>query len=91
MAKKNGTKDKDPRYKVINIMIKAGAIKSFKEMFVHIPKSVVAKDLHMNNNRMTRLIAEPGGFTFADIAFIAKISGLDFMVLAGLIAKEKLI
>jgi hypothetical protein len=82
---------KDPRYKVVNIMIKHGAIKSFKEIFVHLPKSVVAKDLHMNNNRMTRLIEEPGGFTFTDIATIAKMAGIDFMTLAGMIAKEKLI
>ncbi|HEX6428768.1 MAG TPA: hypothetical protein VF008_13830 [Niastella sp.] len=89
MAAKNGKKD--PRYKVINIMIKAGAIKSFKEIFVHLPKTVVAKDLHMNNNRMTRLIEYPGGFTFEDIATIAKMTGIDFMTLAGMIAKEKLI
>jgi hypothetical protein len=82
---------KDHRYKVINIMIKAGAIKSFKEIFVHLPKTVVAKDLHMNNNRMTRLIEEPGGFTFTDIATIAKLAGIDFMTLAGMIAKEKLV
>lgn len=88
MAAKN---KKDPRYKVINIMIKAGAIKSFKDIFVHLPKTVVAKDLHMNNNRMTRLIEKPGGFTFEDIATIAKLVGIDFMTLAGMIAKEKLI
>ena len=81
---------KDQRYKVVNILIKAGEIKSFKEIFVHLPKSVVAKDLHMNNNRMTRLIEEPGGFTFTDIATIAKLAGLDFMTLAGMIAKEKI-
>jgi hypothetical protein len=79
---------KDPRYKVVNIMIKAGAIKSFKEIFVHLPKTVVAKDLHMNNNRMTRLIEEPGGLTFEDIATIAKLSGVDFMTLVGMIAKQ---
>lgn len=89
MAAKNGKKD--PRYKVINIMIKAGAIKSFKDIFVHLPKTVVAKDLHMNNNRMTRLIEKPGGFTFGDIATIAKLVGIDFVTLAGMIAKEKLV
>jgi hypothetical protein len=87
MAAKNGKRD--PRYRVINIMIKAGEIKTFKGIFVHIPKSVVAKDLHMNNNRMTRLIEEPSGFTFGDIATIAKLAGMDFMTLAGMIAKEK--
>jgi 3-dehydroquinate dehydratase len=93
MAKKNGKKDpgKDPRFKLVNIMIKHGGIKSFKEIFDQIPKSVVAKALHMNNNRMTRLIVNPGGFTFEDIAMIAKLIGVDFMVLAGMIAKEKLV
>jgi hypothetical protein len=89
MAAKNGKKD--PRYKVINIMIKAGAIKSFKEIFTHLPKTVVAKDLHMNNNRMTNLIEDPKDFRFAEIATIAKLVGIDFMTLAGMIAKEKLV
>lgn len=89
MATKNGKKD--PRYKTVNILINAGAIKSFKEIFVHLPKTVVAKDLHMNNNRMSRLIEEPKDFTFKDIATIAKLAGIDFMTLAGMIAKEKLI
>lgn len=85
MAAKNGKKD--PRYKVANIMINAGAIKSFKDIFVHLPKTVVAKDLRTNNNRMTRLIEDPKDFRFAEVATIAKLIGIDFMTLAGMIAK----
>lgn len=85
MAKKKD--DKDRRYKVVNIMINAGAIKSFKDIFDHLPKSVVAGALHKNNNRMGELIEEPTGFTFAEIITIAKLIEVDFAVIAGLIVK----
>lgn len=87
MATKNGKKD--PRYKVIKIMLAAGAIKSFKEIFTHLPKSVVAKDLRTNNNRMTKLIDEPADFTFKEIDKIAGMIGCDSRVLHELVVKAR--
>lgn len=70
-------------------MLAAGAIKSFKEIFTHLPKSVVAKDLRTNNNRMTKLIDEPADFTFKEIDKIAGMIGCDPKVLHELVAKAK--
>jgi hypothetical protein len=80
---------KDPRYKVVKIMIQANAIKTFKEIFTHLPKSIVAKDLRTNNNRMTNLIKDPAGFRVGEVETMAKMIGVDFMVLAGMIAKGR--
>jgi hypothetical protein len=85
MAKKKD--EKDQRYKVVNIMIQEGAVKSFKDIFTYMPKSVISKALGKNNNRMGELIEEPTGFTFAEIITIAKLIEVDFAVVAGLIVK----
>jgi hypothetical protein len=84
MAKKT---EKDSRYKVVRHLIEAKEIKSFKEIFTYIPKSVVSPELRTNNNRMGRLINDPTGFTIGDIIKIAKLIEVDFAVIAGLIVK----
>lgn len=85
MATKNGKKD--VRYKTVRIVMDAAEIKAFKEIFKIIPKSVVAKDMHMNNNRMQSLIDSPGGFTFAEIDVMAKLFGCDYKKLRDLVEK----
>lgn len=90
MAKKNGKKEKDPRYKVVQIMIQEGAVKTFKDIFKYIPKTVVAKELHKNNNRMGEMIDIPTQFTFAEVVTLAELIEVDFAVIAGLIVKKKI-
>ena len=85
MATPNGKKDL--RYTVVRYMLQANEIKTFKEIFKILPKSVVAKDLHTNNNRMTRLINDPDQFTLGEIRAMAKLMGVDYIVLLVLIDK----
>lgn len=76
---------KDYRYKVVQILIETKNIKTFKEIFEHIPKSEVAKQLHTNNNRMTQVIEKHGFLRVGEVATIAKLIGVPFMTIAGLI------
>jgi predicted DNA-binding ArsR family transcriptional regulator len=78
---------KDKRYHVIKVMLQANGIKSFKEIFKVLPKSTVARDLRTNNNRMTRMIEDPDQFTLGEIRAVAKLIGIDYMVLLVLIDK----
>lgn len=80
---------KDPRYKAVKILIEAKHIKTFKEIFTHIPKSQVSKVLHTNNNRMTQVIENPAYLRIGEAEKIAKIIGVSFMVIAGLIDASK--
>lgn len=97
MATKNGIKKKDERYKMVRIVMESTeGFKSFKEIFKLLPKSVVAKDMHMNNNRMQNLIDNPGDFTFNEIQEMAGLIGCKYDQLrdlvekaAGLVAAEK--
>jgi hypothetical protein len=57
-------KRKDPRYKTLRIVINAGGIKSFRDLFKVVPRSVVAGDLGTNNNRFYPLILNPGELTY---------------------------
>lgn len=79
---------KDPRYKTVKILIQGKFIKNFRQIFDHIPKSVVAAALHTNNNRMTGLINEPADLRVGEMCKIAKLIGVPFLVIAGLVEES---
>lgn len=58
---------RDRRYTTVRNLITAGYIKSFREMFPTIPKSVVARDLGMNNARFSGLMKEVKKFTLEEL------------------------
>jgi plasmid maintenance system antidote protein VapI len=80
--------EKDHRYKTVKVMIETGNVTEFKQMFDHIPKSVVAHDLGTNNNRMTRLISHVEQFTLDELHKISKLVDTDFKVFVNLAANQ---
>ena len=64
---------KDRRYTTVRNLIAGGYVKSFREIFDTLPKSVVAGDLHINNNRFTRLMENVHEFTLEDLFMIASL------------------
>lgn len=78
---------KDLRYKTLKIVLDAGGIKIFKDIFKVVPKSIISKDMHTNNNRMQALIDNPGNFTYCEIAEIAGLIGCDYRQLRDLVEK----
>ena len=62
---------RDYRYTTVKNLIAGGYIKSFREMFPTIPKSVVARDLGMNNGRFTRLMNDVKKFTLEELYRLA--------------------
>lgn len=88
MATKNGIKKKDERYKMVRIVMESTeGFKAFKEIFRLLPKSVLAKDMHMNNNRMQSLIDNPGNFTYNEVNEMAGLIGCKYDHLRDLIEK----
>ena len=88
MATKNGKKDH--RYNVVKLILESGKmIKTFSDIFKFIPKSTVAKSMHMNNNRMQSLIDSPGDFTFNEIKEIADLFGCEYTLLRDLVEKSQ--
>jgi predicted nucleotidyltransferase len=77
---------KDHSYKTVKIVMEAGQIKNFKDIFKIIPKSVVGKDMHTNNS-MQRLINNPGSFTYDEINQMADLIGCEYILLRDLVEK----
>jgi hypothetical protein len=68
---------KDRRYSTVKVLIETGNIKSFREIFDHIPKSVVYSDLGMNYTRFAKLIESPTLFTLQELITLAGFFTLD--------------
>ncbi|GEM_PF-323858 len=64
---------KDRRYKTIKNLIEGGHITLFNEIFDTLPKSILYKDLGMNNARFNNLLSNVDKFLLEDIFRIADI------------------
>ncbi len=79
---------KDRRYTTVRNLISAGYIKTFREMFDTIPKSVVARDLGMNNARFTRLMDNVDQFSLKELFIIASFLEVEEMVILNLVLQQ---
>jgi hypothetical protein len=68
---------KDKRYTTVKNLISGGYIKSFQEIFDTIPKSVVYKDLGINNVRFNNLLNNVDQFILKDLFRIAALIEID--------------
>ncbi|HET6253901.1 MAG TPA: hypothetical protein VFE32_07495 [Puia sp.] len=79
---------KDRRYITVKNLITAGYIKSFSEIFDTIPKTVVARDLGMNNDRFTKLMNDVTLFRIGELYRLARFLEIDGMVLINLVVEQ---
>jgi hypothetical protein len=69
-------------------IITGGYMHSFGEIFDIVPKSVVARDLGINNMRFSKLINQPALFSLKDTFRFAALLEVDDMVLISLIYSQ---
>lgn len=81
-------KHKDLRYKAVSMLLRNKHIKKFQDIFKFIPFSVVATDMHTNNDRMKGLIKYPGRLNLKEIHKLADLFEYDFKKLLNLIEKS---
>ena len=79
---------KDKRYNTVKKLIVSEQLNSFPEIFDIIPKSVVAKDLGMNNMRFSRLMNDMGRFMLEDLHRMADFIEVDGTILVMLADKQ---
>lgn len=79
---------KDKRYNTVRKLILANALGSFSEIFDTLPKTVLAKDLGMHHQTLTKLLSEPLKFSFERAFDIAGLIDVDPMAIVTLIGKE---
>ena len=78
-------------YTTVNQLVSAGYITAFREIFDRLPKSVVARDLGMNNTRFTKLINAVDEFVIKDLFLFACKLGLDERTILDLVLKQHLL
>jgi hypothetical protein len=80
---------KDRRYELIGPMISAGRIHHFRDLFYFIPKTIVARDLGINNVRFTHLIDDLDGFTLQDLLRLAMLMEIEPAILLRLVLDQR--
>ncbi len=79
---------KDPRYKTIRLLLAAGQLESFADIFNYIPKTKVANDLGLNVNRFSLSIENVENFRIRDIYELARLCDLPARDIFELIDKQ---
>jgi len=77
MATKQNKKEKDLRYKTVKVLIEERDIKTFREIFDYIPRSVVYSDLGINYTRFINLVKHTEDFTLKELIMMSKHIGTD--------------
>jgi hypothetical protein len=84
---------KDKRYITVKILMEAGHVTDFAQIFDHIPLSVVANDIGSNYVRFKRLVANPSRMKLIDVFILARLFEMPEMTMISLIiaqlSKEK--
>jgi len=63
----------DARFEAVQSMHKTGKLRSFNDIFLYIPKTVVANKLGKKVDRFNELMSDVGKFTLDEVAFIASL------------------
>lgn len=79
---------KDRRYSTVKNLISGNYIKTFREIFDTVPKSVVAKDLGFNSERINRLMNEVDRFIVKDLFKLASLIEVDEIEIMKLICNQ---
>jgi len=78
-------KSKDPRYETVKKLFKFGMITAYKDLFTHIPVSVMREIIHTNHYRMKRIKEDPSELQYDEVAALAKKIGVEHRLLSELI------
>ena len=79
---------KGDRYETIRLLIKSGSITDFRQVFSHVRKTTIARDIRTNNNRITRLMTKAEEFTVEEVFIISELWGIDHKVILELIYNQ---
>lgn len=81
-------KRKDIRYQTVRILIEGGYVTKVSDIFLHIPKSIVAIDFGSNYVRFSKQLQSPAGFRLKEIYLLAHLFEIDDEVMLKLFVVE---
>lgn len=79
----------DPRVPALKLLITSGNITSFNEIFLHIPKTVIADLMGWGVSRLDKVIKDPGELTFNECGRLDKEIGLKKGWMSRMVVREK--
>lgn len=68
---------KHKNYHTVKLLIEGNQIKEFRQIFEHIPKTTVNRDLGINYNRFTKLLKSVQGFKLEELYTLAHLIDVD--------------
>lgn len=68
---------KHKNYHTVKLLIEGNQLKEFREIFDHLPKTTVNRDLGINYNRFTRLLKSVQGFKLEELYMLAHLIGIE--------------
>jgi hypothetical protein len=77
-------------YKIVAKLISDGDIKSFRDIFEDLPKTVVKTDMRMHHITFAKRLKHPESFTLKEMIHLASLIGVSHMTLIELIYKQYL-
>ena len=66
----------DPRYRAVRDLIQGGSISKLSEIFEILPRSLMAKDMHMNYKSLLNKTDHPNLFTADDMMKMGSVVGI---------------
>ena len=76
---------KDKRFKTVKLLIEGGHIPEFKDIFEHIPRTAVAKEMGIHYDRFKKMITDPAEFKVKELYTLAGMIGVDGKILLDLV------
>ncbi|HWK02109.1 MAG TPA: hypothetical protein VNS58_00660 [Puia sp.] len=80
--------NRDRRYELISVLFKEGKIQTFNDIFVFVPKTIVATNMGKKVDRFTLLMNRVEKFTLENIFQIGKLCDLGESQMLELVMKE---
>jgi len=75
MSRKGAIK-RDARYNMIKVLVDNSRIRSLEEIFIWVPKTVVASDLHIKVTALNCILANPASIVLEQLYEIGCLCGL---------------
>lgn len=83
-------KIKHKNYDTAKLLIEGNQIKRLSDVFSHLTKSVVAKDLGINYIRFEKILKNTGGFKLDELYSLAALIGVDEKIIIELAHQDHL-
>jgi len=78
----------EPKLEIAKDLLESGKIKTFRDLFLYVPKTGIAKELGVNYGRFLGLIKKPGRLRYDESIAIARIFHVSPQIISQIILTQ---